>query len=87
MDGSEKPRDISERTQSFAVRIVKLVNAMPKSIVGLAIARQLIRSGTSIGANVHEARGSSSRKEYCRRMKIAQSEAQETLYWLKAHWR
>lgn len=82
MNPNEKPKDISERTHAFAVRMVKLVNAMPKSIAGLAIARQLIRSGTSVGANVHEARGSSSKKEYCRRMKIARSEAQESLYWL-----
>ena len=79
----ETPRDISERTYVFAVRIVRVVNAMPRTLAGAAIARQLIRSGTSVGANVHEARGSSSRKEYSRRMKIARSEAQETLYWLR----
>ena len=83
MNGDEKPRDISERTHAFAIRIVRVVNAMPKSIAGAAIAKQLIRSGTSVGANVHEARGSSSKKEYCRRIKIARSEAQETLYWLR----
>ena len=77
------PRDISERTHAFAVRIVRTVNAIPKSLAGAAIARQLIRSGTSVGANVHEARGSSSRKEYSRRMKIARSEAQETRYWIR----
>jgi four helix bundle protein len=77
------PRDIGERAHAFAVRIVRLVNAMPRTLAGASIARQLIRAGTSIGANVHEARGSSSRKEYSRRMKIARSEAQETFYWIR----
>lgn len=83
MSNNGVPRDIGERTYAFAVRIVRAVNAVPKSVAGAAIARQLIRAGTSIGANVHEARGSSSRKEYSRRMKIARSEAQEALYWLR----
>ncbi len=75
--------DITERTYLFAVRIVNVVNAVPKSLAGGVVARQLIRAGTSIGANVHEARGASSKKEYCRRIKIAKSEAQETHYWLR----
>jgi len=77
------PPDIGERTHAFAVRIVRLVNALPKNVAGATIARQLVRSGTSVGANVHEARGASSKKEYSRRMKIARSEAQEALYWLR----
>jgi len=78
-----QPRDISERTYTFAVRIVRVVNAIPRSVAGAAIARQLIRSGTSIGANVHEAKGASTRREYSRRIKIARSEMQETLFWLR----
>ena len=79
----EIAQDITERTYLFAVRIVKVVNAVPKSLAGGVVARQLIRAGTSISANVHEARGASSKKEYCRRIKIAKSEAQETHYWLR----
>ncbi len=82
---SEKaaPRDIGDRTHAFAVRIVRLVNALPKGVAGAAIARQLIRAGTGVGANVQEARGASTKKEYSRRIKIARSEAHETLYWLR----
>lgn len=77
------PRDISERTYALAVRIVRVVDAIPQTAAGTAIARQLIRAGTSIGANVHEARGSPSRKMFSHRMRIARSEAQETLFWLR----
>lgn len=83
MTAQSTPRDIGDRTREFAVRIVRLVNALPKSVAGTTIARQLVRSGTSVGANVHETRGASSKKEYSRRTKIARSEAQETLYWLR----
>lgn len=47
------------------------------------IGRQLLRAGTSVGANVEEARGSSSRREYSRKIKIARSEAREAVYWLR----
>jgi len=83
MSDDKAPRDIGERTYAFAVRVVRVVNALPRTLAGAVIARQLMRAGTSIGANVHEARGSSTRREYSRRIKIARSEAQETLYWLR----
>ena len=76
-------RDIQERTFRFAVRILKLVGSLPRDAAGTAVARQLARSGTGVGANVEEAQGSHSRKEFIRRMNIARSEARETLYWLR----
>ncbi len=76
-------RDIEERTFQFAVRIVKLVNAIPRSVPGAVVARQLMRAGTSVGANVEEAQGSQSKKDFTRRMNIARSEAREVLYWLR----
>lgn len=79
----QPPRDICERTFAFSLRIVKLVNALPKSVAGSIIARQIMRAGSSIGANAEEARGSSSKREFARRMSIALSEARETLYWLR----
>ena len=75
--------DIARRTYLFACRIVKLVRALPGDIASQVIARQLARSGTSVGANVEEAQGSHSRKEFARRMGIARSEARESLYWLR----
>lgn len=75
--------DIPQRTFAFAVRIVRLIRALPREAGLDVIVRQLARNGTSIGANVEEAQGSHSRKEFARRMNIARSEARETLYWLR----
>ena len=80
---SRVPRDIEERTFQFAVRIASLVGKLPTGRGADVIARQLARCGTSVGANVEEAQGSHSRAEFVRRMNIARSEAQETLYWLR----
>ncbi|MFQ5807352.1 MAG: four helix bundle protein [Phycisphaerae bacterium] len=76
-------KDIQERTFRFAVRILKLVRSLPFDPAGSAVARQLARSGTGVGANIEEAQGSHSKKEFIRRMNIARSEARETLYWLR----
>lgn len=75
--------DIRERTFKFGVRIIKLGLALPKNAAGFAIADQLIRSGTSIGANIEEAQNASSKKEFIRGLTIALKEARETLYWLR----
>jgi len=80
---NERPHDIGDRSYAFALRIVRVVDAIPKTLGGNAIGRQLIRSGTAVGANVHEARGSSTRKEYSRRIKIARSEAHESICWIR----
>lgn len=75
--------DIRERTFRFSVRIVKLSQALPKNAAGWAISSQIIRSGTSIGANVEEAQSCGSRKEFTRCLTIALKEAKETEYWLR----
>lgn len=75
--------DIRDRTFKFGVEIVKLVMILPKNIAGNAIGNQLIRSGTSIGANVEEAQNSGSRKEFIHGLTIALKEARETDYWLR----
>ncbi|MCD6553628.1 MAG: four helix bundle protein [Chloroflexi bacterium] len=83
MDRSSVPFDIKERTFLFGVRIVKLVNVLPRSIAGIEIGRQVIRSGTSIGANVEEADGAESKKDFIHKMSIARKEVRETRYWLR----
>jgi len=67
----EKPFDIKERTFEFGVRIVRLVNTLPRTVVGIEVGRQLVRSGTSIGANVEEADGVKSKRDSIRKMGIA----------------
>ena len=76
-------RGITEHSFRFATRIVQLVNSLPRTVAGNVIARQVMRAGSSVGANVEEAQAASSKKEFSRRMEIAQSEAREVLYWLR----
>lgn len=76
-------RSIPERTFVFGVRVVRFSGSLPRTPAGFAIASQLVRSGTGIGANVEEAQDASSRKEFVRFMVIALKEARETLYWLR----
>ena len=76
--------DICDRTLGFAVRIVKLCRFLDEQAgVGSTLSKQLIRSGTSIGANVEEAQGGQSRADFLSKISIACKEARETLYWLK----
>ncbi len=77
------PYDIRERTFEFGVRIIKLVDAIPRTVAGIELGRQLVRSGTSIGANVEEADASSTKKEFAYKDGIARKEARETRYWLR----
>lgn len=80
----ESPRDIRERSFEFAVRIVKLCEALDsKPGVSRILANQLLRSGTSVGANIEEAHGSQSKADFTAKMYISCKEARETLYWLR----
>lgn len=74
--------DIYERCKKFAVRIVKIVGRLPQDTAGRAIGGQLIRSGTSIGANLQEADAASSRKDFFHKISLSYKEAKETRYWL-----
>ncbi len=75
--------DIQQRVFDFALRVLRVVRALPDDVAGRTIARQVARSGTSVGANVEEAQGAQSRREFARRITIARSEAIETRYWLR----
>jgi four helix bundle protein len=77
------PFDIKERTFLFSVRIVKLENRLPRTVAGIEIGRQLIACGTSVGANVEEAHGGESKKDFAHKMGIAKKEARESRYWLR----
>lgn len=79
----EKKKDIAERTFKFGVAVIKITNSLPKTPAGFTIANQLVRSGTSIGANVEEAQDGLTRKEFIRSMSIALKEARETRFWLR----
>ena len=77
-------RDLCERTFQFALRIVNLCQGLSKNPgVGQTISKQLLRSGTSIGANVEEGQAAQSRADFVSKYSIARKEARETHYWLR----
>jgi TIGR02436 family protein len=75
--------DILDRTYDFALRIVILARELPDSTDCRILIRQLVRSGTSVGANVEEATAGSSKEDFIYKMNIALKEARETHYWLR----
>lgn len=80
----EKKNDLCERTFKFSVRIYKLCKELDtRSINETIICSQLLRSGTSIGANVEEGQAGQSRPDFLSKYNIALKEARETFYWLK----
>lgn len=80
----EKPQEISERAFAFAVRVVKLCQVLDeKPGVSRILANQLLRSGTSIGANLAESKGGQSRADYLSKGFFALKEARESHYWLR----
>lgn len=74
--------DIYKRVFDFVVKVVNFCEKLAKSFSGRIIAKQLIRSATSIGANLEEADGATSKKDFINKMGISRKEAQETRYWL-----
>ena len=74
--------DIVLRTSDYALRIIKRYRHIQKDDVGRVIGKQLLRSGTSVGANVHEAQGAQSRADFIAKISITHKEILETVYWL-----
>jgi len=84
LENDLKIKDIRERAFAFAVRVVKLCRFLEKnSDVSKSLVRQLIRSGTSIGANLEEAQSGQSKPDFTCKNAIALKEARETNYWLR----
>jgi four helix bundle protein len=78
-----KGDDITERLIGFAVLVIKVVNSLPDTLIGRHLAGQLLRAGTSPGANYEEARGAESRRDFLHKLGITLKELQESRYWLK----
>lgn len=76
-------RDIAERTVAYSLRLIALYRVIEKDGVGRILGRQLRRSGTSVGANVHEAQGGQSRPDFIAKLSIAYKEVRESAYWLR----
>ena len=84
MDEGSRPRDITDRTFYFAAEIVRFCDALDSSRGTVRVlARQLLRTGTSIRANVEEAQAGQSRADFINKYSIALKEARESIYWLR----
>jgi len=75
--------ELRERMTVLAVRIVKMVDAMPSTVAGQAIARQIIRSGTSPSANYRAACLAKSDRDFLNKLKMVEEELDETCHWLE----
>ena len=81
--GMRNQPDLKRRTKAFALRILKLVDALPKTTAGRALASQIVRSGTSVAANYRAACRARSTADFIAKMGIVEEEADETLFWLE----
>ena len=75
--------ELEDRTKKFAVRVIRFVGEFNSSAAGRVISNQLLKSGTSIGANYREANRAVSRRDFAHKISIAEKEASETMYWLE----
>ncbi len=83
MDNKEFSKQLELRTKKFAIMIIRLSSSLPNTIEYRVIKNQLVKSGTSIGANYREANTSRSKADFINRIRICQAEANETIYWLE----
>ena len=80
---NSKQYDLEDRTLEFGKRIIRLAKALPKNIVNFKLTDQVVRSGTSMGANYREANETETKKDFKYRIRICRKEGKETIYWLQ----
>ena len=80
---ASRPEDLRERTKKFALRVIRLFRALPRSEDAQVIGKQLLRSGTSVAANYRASCRARSRPEFAARVGIVMEEADETVFWLE----
>jgi len=83
VETKDAPRDLRERLLEYAVRIIKVVESMPKTMPGRRVADELLRSGTCVGAHYEEARGAESRVDFVHKLQVGLKELRESNYWLR----
>lgn len=76
------PEELKERFRKFSIQIIKMVNTMPNTIASNAIAKQIVRSGTSPAANYRAACLAKSNKDFLNKLKMVEEEIDETAHWL-----
>ena len=75
--------ELKQRTREFALRVIRLCEALPKNRTADVIGRQLLRAGTSVGANYRAACRARSRAEFVAKLGIVEEECDETIYWIE----
>jgi len=75
--------DLERRTKQFSLQLIRFLESLPKNYLGESMGRQLLKSGTSIGANYREANRAESKADFIHKLAIAEKEASETAYWLE----
>lgn len=75
--------ELEQRTKEFSVRVIRFVTSLPKTKAADVLGYQLLRSGTSVGANYREANRAVSRSDFINKIGIVEKEASETRYWLE----
>lgn len=80
---SVDPRDLKQRTREFALRVIRMVRALPRTQEGAVLGKQVLRSATSVGANYRSAQRGKSKADFIAKLAIAEEEADETCYWLE----
>jgi len=81
--GASAPGDLAERLLGFAVRVGKVVNALPATRLGRHVAAQLIRSGTSAAPNYEEGCAAESRKDFVHKLSLCLKELRESRFWIR----
>ena len=83
MNNKEFGKELEKRTKTFAISIIKLSSSLPYTPEGKVIRNQITKSGTSVGANYREANRARSKADFTNKIKICESEASETVFWLE----
>ena len=79
----KKIYDLDERTALFGENIIEFVKILPKSFINNPLISQIVRSGTSVGANYMEADGAESKKDFRHKIAICKKESKETMHWFR----
>jgi four helix bundle protein len=83
MENKEFSKQLQNRTKVFAIRIIKLSANLPNTVEGRIVRNQLTKAGTSVGANYREANRSRSKADFRSKIRICESESNESCYWLE----
>ncbi|RLB40595.1 MAG: four helix bundle protein [Deltaproteobacteria bacterium] len=79
----KRPEDLKSRTRRFALQVIRLYSSLPKETVAQVLGKQLLRSGTSVGAQYHEGTRARSNAEFISKVEGALQELEESIYWME----